>query len=154
MASQDIYVVHTFPSHLQNQRQLFSRYAITSTGNTQCISELVNRFIPTAGSWRVLSLMKIINILKVIVCPSNELLPICYLILSKILKSSPDHHCIYMPLFCGRITPRFIETKETSLVLCILSCSIKPLPMQKLTNFEDWRTAVATALMYPFISIF
>lgn len=133
-----MFVVHPFPSHLQNQRQLFSHYAVTSIRAIQCFSELVNRFIPTTGSCRALNLMKTINILKTIVCLSNELLPICYLILSKILKSSPDHCCIYMPLF-HRTNPCFIETKETSLVLCILSlsCSINPPSVQKLTVFKD-----------------
>jgi len=89
MASQETCVVHTFPFRLQNQRQLLSRYTVISIGNTLCISEFVNRVIPTAGSCRVLSLMKIINVLKVTVWP------IRYLILSKLLKSSPDHRCIY-----------------------------------------------------------
>lgn len=133
--SQELYTFLTFPSHLQNHCWLFSCYAPTAMGNTQGLSELFNRLIAIAGSCKVLILMKVTNIFNVHVY-SNQ--------------SSPFHCNIYTPFFC-RI-PCFRETKETSLVLCIL-CSMS-LSIQKLTNFEDQRTELVTALRCPFSSIF
>lgn len=141
MSSQEICICPIFPSHLQTTGS-----CLAAMGNTQGLSELFNMLIAIAGSCKELISMKVINIFKVS-RHSNHLL----LNSSKLLKSSPDHCNMYMPFFCRRI-PCFWETKETSLVLCIL-CSIN-LTIQKLTIFEDWRTELATALRYPFSSIF
>lgn len=133
--SQEIYIFLTFPSHLNNHRWLFSCYALTIMGNTQGLSELFNRLIAIAGSCKVLILMRVMNIFKESV-HSNQ--------------SSPYHCSIYKPFFC-RTIHCFRETKETSLVLCILC--LMSLSTQKWTIFEDWRTELATALC-PFNSIF
>lgn len=130
----------TFPSHLKNHRWLFSCYTPTAMGNIQGLSELLNRLIAIADSSKVLILMKVINIFKGSV-HSNQ--------------SSPYHCDIYMPFFCRRI-PCFRETKETSLVFCIL-CSMS-LAIQKTDNIwrlKNWTSyCTEVSLQFHFLRVF